>query len=53
MLNEKNMPRSFWAEAVYTTVYIMNRNPTTTIPDMTHEEKFNGRKPNLSHLKVF
>jgi len=31
----------------------MNRTPTTTIHGMTPEEKFTGKKPNVSHLRVF
>jgi len=53
MLNEKNLPSNFWVEAVATIVYIMNRTPTTTAQGMTLEEKFIGKKPNVSHLRVF
>ncbi len=53
MLNEKNFPNYFWAEAVAIIVYIMNRAPTTTIHGMTPKEKFTSKKPNVSHLKVF
>ena len=31
----------------------MKRTPTAVVHDMTPEEKFCGRKPNLGHLKVF
>jgi hypothetical protein len=48
------MPHSYWAEAVFSVVYIMNRNPTAAaIHDVTLEEKFTGNKPDLSHLEVF
>jgi transposase InsO family protein len=53
MLNEKNFPNYFWAEAVATAIYIMNRTPTTTLHGMTPEEKFTGKKPDVSHLRVF
>jgi len=53
MLNEKNLPNYFWAEVIATAVYIMNRTPTKAIHGMTPEEKFTGKKPNVSHLKVF
>ncbi len=53
MLNEKNLPNYFWAEAIVTVMYIMNRTPTTVVHGMTPEEKFTGKKPNVSHLKVF
>ena len=47
------MPHSFWAEAASTTAQIMNKTPTTVIHYVTPEEKFTGKKPDLSHLKVF
>jgi len=53
MLNEKNLPNYFWAEAVATAVYIMNRTPTAVVHSMTPEEKFTGKKPDVSHLRVF
>jgi hypothetical protein len=53
MLNEKNLPNYFWAEAITTIVYIMNRTPIVAIHGMTPEEKFTSKKPNVSHLKVF
>jgi hypothetical protein len=53
MLNEKNLPNYFWAEVVATTVYIMNRTPTTTIHGMKIEEKFTSKKPDVSHLIMF
>jgi len=53
MLNEKNLPNYFWAKAVTIVVYIMNRTPTTVVHGMTHEEKFTGKKLDVSHLRVF
>jgi hypothetical protein len=53
MLNEKNLPNYFWAEAVATVVHIMNRTPTAAIHGMTPEEKFTGKKLDVSHLRVF
>jgi transposase InsO family protein len=53
MLNEKNLPNYFWAKALATTIYIMNRTPTIVVHGMTPKEKFPGKKLNVSHLKVF
>jgi hypothetical protein len=53
MLNEKNLPNYFWAEAVATAVYIMNRTLTTAVHGMTLEEKFTCKKPDVSHLRMF
>jgi len=53
MLNEKNLPNYFWAKAVAIIVYIMNRTPTMVVHGMTLEEKFTGKKLDVSHLRVF
>ena len=51
---EKSMPHHYWAEVVNTAaVYIMNRTPTAAVHNVTPEEKYSGKKPDLSHLKVF
>ena len=47
------MPLCYWVEAVSTAVYIMNIIPTAAVHDVTPEENFSSRKPDLSHLKVF
>ena len=49
MLNEKDLPDFDWAEAVY----VINRTPTAVIHGMTPYERYNGRKPDISHLKIF
>ena len=49
MLEEKSMPKFYWAEAVRTAVYIQNRIGEKV---SAHELYF-GRKPNLRHLRVF
>ena len=53
LMSEKNMPHSFWAEAVSTAIYILNRTPTAIVHDVTPVEKYTGHKPDLSHSKVF
>jgi hypothetical protein len=53
MLNEKNLPNYFWAKAVAIAVYIMNRTPTMAVHGMTPEEKFTGKKLDVSHLRMF
>ena len=40
-------------DSVHTDVYIMNRTPTTAVHGMTPEERFTGKKLDVSHLKVF
>lgn len=53
MLKDKNLPTKFWAEAVATAVYVMNRSPTRAIEGKTPYEAWFGRRPNVSHLRIF
>ena len=44
----------YWAEAVATAAYIRNRTPTAAIKEeQTPYECWYGKRPNVSHLKVF
>ena len=52
-IEDLNMPKHFWSEAVHTAVYIMNRISTAAVHGMTPEERFTSKKPDVSHLKVF
>ncbi|GKA91411.1 retrovirus-related pol polyprotein from transposon RE1 [Tanacetum coccineum] len=45
MMHEKGLPKSFWVEAVYTAVYLLNRSPTKALDNKTPLEAWNGRKP--------
>jgi hypothetical protein len=53
MLNKKNVLDYFWAEAIATTMYIMNRTPTIAIHRTTHEEKFTWKKLIFLNLRMF
>ena len=53
MLQEKGMPKSFWAEAVNTAVYILKRSPTKAVPNRTPFEAWFGQKHVISHMKIF
>jgi hypothetical protein len=55
LLAGSGLPMSFWLDAVLTRQYLCNRLPTSTLPvDVTPFESItNGRKPNLSHLRVW
>jgi hypothetical protein len=47
------MPAVFWGEAVVMAVYILNRSPTKALNGRTPYEAWHGRKPAVSHLRVF
>ncbi|RVW55367.1 Retrovirus-related Pol polyprotein from transposon TNT 1-94 [Vitis vinifera] len=53
ILYEKGLPKIFWAEAVNTTVYLLNRCPTKALLNKTPIEAWSGRKPSVRHFKVF
>ena len=53
MLIASGLPRNFWAEAVNTACYILNRVTIRSIINKTPYELFRGRKPNISHLRAF
>ncbi|MCH85421.1 retrovirus-related Pol polyprotein from transposon TNT 1-94, partial [Trifolium medium] len=53
MLKQKNMQHKFWGEAMNIAAYILNKFPTKKLKNKVPEEAYNGRKPNVKHLKVF
>ncbi|CAL2257014.1 unnamed protein product [Prunus armeniaca] len=53
MLTEKNIPRSFWPEAVNWTIHVLNRSPTLAVRNMTPKEAWGGSKPSVEHFRVF
>jgi hypothetical protein len=53
LLKQRGMPAVFWGEAVVTAVYILNRSPTKALNGRTLYEAWHGRKPAVSHLRVF
>ena len=53
MLAESRLPQKFWAEALSTAVYLINRSPTKALDNTTPFEAWYGKKPNVSHLRVF
>ncbi len=53
MIRAQGLDLEFWVEAVNTGVYIKNRCPTKAFESKTPQEAWTGRKPDVSHLKVF
>ena len=53
MLRTARLPKSFWAEAVKTASYVINRSPSTAIDLRTPMEMWNGKPVNYSSLHVF
>ena len=40
LMSEKNVPHTYWVEAISIVVYIMNKTLTVAVHDVTLEEKF-------------
>lgn len=54
LLAESGFGKEMWGEATYTATYITNRCPTSAVDEKkTPFELWNGRKPNVSKLRVF
>ena len=53
ILHENNLPNYFWAEAVNTSCYILNRVLIRSYLDKTPYELWKNKKPNISYFKVF
>ena len=52
-MNEKHMPKSYWAEDANYAVYLMNRCTTSAVHEVTPYENFFGKKSYLSHSRIF
>jgi transposase InsO family protein len=53
LLKQRGMPAVFWGETVVTTVNILNCSPTKALNGRMSYEAWHGRKPAVSHLRVF
>ena len=53
MLHENNLLTYFWAKAVNTSCYILNRVLIRPPLDKTLYELWKNKKPNISYFKVF
>ena len=52
MMNEKNLPKSYWAEAVNTSIYLMNKCTISRVHDITWMRCFLERNRSY-HMCVF
>ena len=50
---EKSLPKNFWAEAVSTSVYLLNVLPTKSLRGRIPHEVWHGFKPSVDHLRIF
>ena len=50
---EKGLPKTFWAEAINTSIYMLNMLPTKALKGKTPFEAWYGMKLSVEHLKIF
>lgn len=53
MLHDEGLPMHLWTEASNIEVYLKKRNPHRILGMITPEEAFSGRKPYVSHFRIF
>jgi hypothetical protein len=53
LLNDQGLSMFLWGEATMTTIYVKNISPHRILKDMTPEEAFSGKKPNVENLRIF
>jgi hypothetical protein len=53
LLNDQGLSMFLWGEATMTTIYVQNISPHHILKDMTPEEAFSGKKPNVQNLRIF
>ena len=52
MLSYSTLPISFWGYALETTIYILNRVPSKSVPKTSYEI-WKGVKPILNHILIW
>jgi hypothetical protein len=53
LMNDQGLSMYLWGEASMPTIYVLQRSPHRILNDMTPEEAFLGKKPNVEHLRIF
>ena len=53
MMQESNIPQTFWAEAVHTTMHILNKAHLRPSSDKTPYELWHGKPASIKHFRIF
>jgi hypothetical protein len=52
-LNDQGLSMFLWGEAAMMEIYVQNISPHRILKDMTPEEAFSSKKPNVENLRIF
>lgn len=53
LMQQTNVPKHFWSQAIQTAAYIINRLPSSVLNFKSPFEVLKGRKINIDHLRIF
>ena len=53
MLSHVKLPKSYWAEAMYTVFYLINRSPSVPLKGDVPQRVWIGKDVSYQHLRVF
>jgi hypothetical protein len=53
LLNDQGLSMFLWGEETMTTIYVQNISPHRILKDMTPEEDFSSKKPNVENIRIF
>ena len=53
MLSHAKQPKSYWAKAMYTVVYLINRSPSVPLKGDVPQRVWTGKDVSYQHLRVF
>ena len=53
MLSHAKLPKSYWAEAMLTAVYLINRSPSVPLDGDVPQRAWTGKEVSYKHLRVF
>ena len=53
MPSHASLSGGFWAEALKTTMHVINKSPNKNLDHGVLEEAWSGKKPSYNHLHIF
>ncbi|GKV32209.1 hypothetical protein SLEP1_g40826 [Rubroshorea leprosula] len=53
LMSKSGLPKEFWPEAVNWSVHILNRSPTSPLPNLMPEEAWSGRRLAVDYFRIF